>query len=184
MYQTVKNRKIRIAVLGCGRISKNHFSSIEKHGDNIELVAVCDSNPTILKAHSSKYSVPGYLRLEDMLQTEKLDILAICTPSGLHPDQTVTAARHGVHIMTEKPMATRWQDGLRMVRACDEARVRLFVVKQNRCNSTLQLLKRAVEEKRFGRIYMVHINVFCPAPRSITIPPSGAAPGSWMVVRS
>jgi len=62
-------------------------------------------------------------------------------------------------------MATRWKDGLRMVRACDNAGVELFVVKQNRKNSTLQLLKRAISEKRFGRIYMVNINVFWTRPQ-------------------
>ena len=67
--------------------------------------------------------------------------------------------------MTEKPMATRWQDGKRMVAACDAAGVRLFVVKQNRRNATLQLLKRAVEKERFGRIYMVNINVFWTRPQ-------------------
>jgi len=67
--------------------------------------------------------------------------------------------------MTEKPMATRWRDGLRMVRACDEAGVHLLVVKQNRRNTTLQLLRRAVEEKRLGKIYMVSINVFWTRPQ-------------------
>jgi UDP-N-acetyl-2-amino-2-deoxyglucuronate dehydrogenase len=74
--------------------------------------------------------------------------------------------RHGVNVVTEKPMATRWQDGVRMVRACDQANVRLFVVKQNRRNSTLQLLKRVFDEKRFGRVYMVSINVFWSRPQS------------------
>jgi len=68
--------------------------------------------------------------------------------------------------MTEKPMATRWSDGLRMVRECDEAGVKLFVVKQNRHNATLQLLRRAIERRRFGRIYMVTINVFWSRPQS------------------
>ena len=62
-------------------------------------------------------------------------------------------------------MATRWSDGLRMVRACDNAGVRLFVVKQNRNNSTLKLLKRAISEKRFGKIYMVNLNVFWTRPQ-------------------
>jgi len=77
----------------------------------------------------------------------------------------VQCAEAGVHVLTEKPMATRWSDGVRMVKACDAANVRLFVVKQNRRNSTLQLLKRAVEEKRFGRIHMVHLNVFWTRPQ-------------------
>lgn len=63
-------------------------------------------------------------------------------------------------------MATRWSDGLRLVRACDDAGVRLFVVKQNRRNPTLQLLKRAVTGGRFGRIYMVQVNVFWSRPQS------------------
>jgi UDP-N-acetyl-2-amino-2-deoxyglucuronate dehydrogenase len=165
MYTSIQDRKIRIAIVGCGRISKNHFGSIEKHAENLELISVCDINTDTLKAHTEKYNVPGYTHLEEMLKKEKLDILAICTPSGNHADQALIAARNGVHVITEKPMATRWQDGLRMVKGCDEARVRMFVVKQNRHNSTLQLLKRTIEEKRFGKIYMVHINVFWSRPQ-------------------
>ena len=63
-------------------------------------------------------------------------------------------------------MATRWADGLAMVKACDEAGVRLFVVKQNRRNRTLQLLREAILGGRFGRIYMVTVNVFWSRPQS------------------
>jgi len=164
-YPTITDRKIRIAVVGCGRISRNHFGAIEKHSENVELVAVCENDPLVLTQHSDKYKVPGYRRLQQMLDSEQIDLVALCTPSGIHPDQTVLAAQQGVHVMTEKPMATHWQDGVRMVKACDDASVRLFVVKQNRRNTTLQLLKQAVEEKRFGRIHMVHLNVFWTRPQ-------------------
>ncbi|MCK5335614.1 MAG: Gfo/Idh/MocA family oxidoreductase [Gammaproteobacteria bacterium] len=164
-YSVIKDRKIRIAIVGCGRISKNHFGSLEKHADDIELIAVCDTNAETLSHHAEQYSVPGYQNLEEMLKNEQLDLVALCTPSGIHTEQAVIAARYSVHVMTEKPMATRWQDGVRMVHACDEAGVRLFVVKQNRRNSTLQLLKRVVEEKRFGKIHMVHLNVFWTRPQ-------------------
>jgi UDP-N-acetyl-2-amino-2-deoxyglucuronate dehydrogenase len=89
----------------------------------------------------------------------------LTTPSGLHPEQAIEVARAGKHVMTEKPMATRWHDGLRMVKACDDAGVRLFVVKQNRHNETLRLLKNAVEKKRFGKIYSVALNVFWTRPQ-------------------
>ena len=164
-YTTIKNRKIRIAIIGCGRISKNHFGSIEKHNDNLELVAVCDNDKSKLEEHQQQHKVPGYLHLESMLESEKIDVVALCTPSGIHTDQAATAASYGVNVITEKPMATRWQDGVRMVKACDNAGVRLFVVKQNRRNATLQLLKRAVEEQRFGKIHMVHLNVFWTRPQ-------------------
>ena len=165
-YPPIKGRKIRIAVVGCGRISKNHFGSIEEHGEHFELAAICDIDAAILADHASRYPVPAYRDIEEMLEKEKLDIVAICTPSGVHPDQAILAAKYKVHVMTEKPMATRWNDGVRMVKACDDAGVRLFVVKQNRRNTTLQLLKRAVTEKRFGKIHMVHLNVFWTRPQS------------------
>ena len=164
-YSTVTERKIRMAVVGCGRISKNHFGSIEKHQDNIELVSICDVQQKVLSEHEATYKVKGYLDLSDMLENEELDLVAICSPSGIHADQTELCAKHGVNVMTEKPMATRWSDGVRMVKACDDAGVRLFVVKQNRRNSTLQLLKRAVNENRFGKIHMVHLNVFWTRPQ-------------------
>lgn len=164
--QRITSRKIRIAVVGCGRISKNHFGSIEQHADEMELVSVCDIDTEVLATHTQQYGVPGYRDLGDMLKEIKPDVVALCTPSGIHSDQAALAARHDVHVMTEKPMATRWSDGVKMVRACDEAGVHLFVVKQNRRNSTLQLLKRAVEEKRFGKIHMVQINVFWARPQS------------------
>jgi len=166
MLPVVANRKIRVGIVGCGRISKNHFASLEKHKEHLELAAICEINSEIRTAHENQYKVKGYSQLEEMLVKEGLDLITICTPSGRHADQTAIAARHGVHVMTEKPMATRWADGVRMVRVCDEANIRLFVIKQNRRNATLQMLKRAVDEKRFGKIYMVQLNVFWTRPQA------------------
>ena len=160
LYQTIRNRKIKVAIAGCGRIAGKHFEAIAAHGDNMELVAVCDDNLEVLEAHARKHSVRPYGNYEKMLRESDCDLVVLCTPSGLHAQQAMTAARYKKHVMSEKPMATRWKDGLEMVKACDEAQVRLFIVKQNRRNATIQLLKRAVDEKRFGRIHMVQVNVF------------------------
>lgn len=164
-YPVIGDRKIRLALVGCGRIAKNHFAAIEQHKDRIELVDVCDVDATALAQAVERSAATGHRSLESLLAASAADLVVLTTPSGLHPDQTVQIAESGRHVMTEKPMATRWHDGLRMVRACDDASVRLFVVKQNRRNATLQLLKRAVEQKRFGRIYMVNINVFWTRPQ-------------------
>jgi UDP-N-acetyl-2-amino-2-deoxyglucuronate dehydrogenase len=164
--ESIPGRKIRIALVGCGRISDKHFEAIEKHKDRLELVGVCDTNPERLAESTQRTGVAGYSELGDLLEGSDAELVVLATPSGLHPEQTCRIANAGRHVMTEKPMATRWKDGLRMVEACDNAGVRLFVVKQNRRNSTLQLLKRAVEEKRFGRIYMVVINVFWTRPQA------------------
>jgi len=166
MQQVISGRKIRIGVVGCGRISINHLKSIESHKGDLELAAVCDVDAAVLKKVAAQQGVPGFADLGSMLERAELDMVALCSPSGLHPAQAIQAARAGVHVITEKPMATRWSDGLEMVRECDKAGVRLFVVKQNRRNATLQLLKRAVERGRFGRIYMATINVFWSRPQS------------------
>ena len=164
-YPIVTNRKIRIALVGCGRISANHFAAMEQHAADVELVDVCDVNVVAMEKAINRTKATGNTSLAAMLRTTTADLVVLTTPSGLHPEQAVQVAQSGRHVMTEKPMATRWHDGVRMVKACDEAGVRLFVVKQNRRNSTLQLLKRAIEQDRFGKIYSVAMNVFWTRPQ-------------------
>lgn len=159
------DRKIRFALVGCGRIAANHFGAIARHSDRCELVDICDSNPEALALAVEKTGANGHSRLTDMLQATSADCVILASPSGLHSAHAIEVARSGRHVVTEKPMATRWNDGLEMVRACDTNGVKLFVVKQNRRNATLQLLKKAVEEHRFGRIFMVTINVFWSRPQ-------------------
>ena len=162
-------RKVRFALVGCGRIAQNHFEALRRHAERAELVAVADIDAAALEAAVAKTGARGFASLAEMLAARAelgIDCVVLTTPSGLHPRQAIEAAQAGLHVMTEKPMATRWQDGLAMVKACDDAGVRLFVVKQNRRNSTLQLLKRAVAEGRFGRLYNVAVNVFWTRPQA------------------
>lgn len=173
----VTDRKIRFALVGCGRIAANHFEAIRAHAERCELVDVCDVDAKALDAAVARTGARGHRDLSALLAVTDADCVILTTPSGLHPAQAIEVARSGRHVMTEKPMATRWQDGLAMVRACDEAGVRLFVVKQNRRNRTLQLLKRAVSEERFGRLYMVSVNVFWTRPQSYY--DSAAWRGTW-----
>jgi UDP-N-acetyl-2-amino-2-deoxyglucuronate dehydrogenase len=162
---TISDRKINIALVGCGRIAQNHFQAIEQHQERVTLTAVCDSDPVAASSAGNQYHVKSYTNLNDMLQACDADLVVLCTPSGLHPSQSILIAQSGRHVLTEKPMATSWQDGLRMVRACEDAGVRLYVVKQNRLNATLQLLKQAIDDQRFGQIYMANINVFWTRPQ-------------------
>ena len=171
------DRKVRFALVGCGRIAQSHFDAFGKHQNRAELVAVCDVDPAALARAVARTKARGFGSLTEMLRDTNADCVVLATPSGLHPGQTIEIASAGFHVMTEKPMATRWHDGLAMVKACDEAGVHLFVVKQNRRNATLQLLKRAIDADRFGRIFMVTINVFWTRPQSYY---DGAAwRGTW-----
>ena len=162
----IGGRKIRFALVGCGRISANHFDSITVHAADAELVGVADIDPVALQRAIVRTGAPGFPSLEALLAGADPDVVILSTPSGLHASQAMAVAEAGRHVMSEKPMATRWQDGKSMVEACDAAGVHLFVVKQNRRNPTLQLLKRAIEAERFGKIYLVTVNVFWSRPQS------------------
>ncbi len=162
----IRDRKIRFALVGCGRISKNHFEALESHAKEAEIVGICDTDTKALIDAADKTHANPYTKMSDMLAQSNADIVVLTTPSGYHSQQAIEVAQTGRHVLTEKPMATNWYDGLRMVKACDDANVRLFVVKQNRFNPPLQHLKKAIEENRFGKIYMVNINVFWTRPQS------------------
>ncbi len=177
----VTDRKLRFALAGCGRIAQNHIEALAKHAERAELVAVCDSDAAALATAQTRTGATGFASYSAMLAAMSpsggADCVVLATPSGLHPQQAIDAANAGLHVMTEKPMATRWADGLAMVKACDEAGVRFFVVKQNRSNRTLQLLRQAIQAGRFGRIYMVTLNVFWSRPQSYY--DSAAWRGTW-----
>jgi len=160
------SRKLRFALVGCGRISANHVAALKAHGERAEIAAVCDIDPAALAAAEAASGAPGFASLDLLLAGSDADVIVLATPSGLHASQAMTAAAAGRHVVTEKPMATRWEDGKAMVQALDRAGRRLFVVKQNRLNATLQLLKRAVDGRRFGRIYLVQVSVLWSRPQT------------------
>ena len=162
----IADRPIRFALIGCGRISANHLQALKQHAGRAELVAVCDIRPEALALAVAQTGAAGFDSLTELLDRSNADVVVLATPSGLHPLQAMQAARAGRHVLTEKPMATKWDEGMEMVRVCRDAGVKLFVVKQNRLNATLQALKQAVEQGRFGRVHMVNVNVFWTRPQS------------------
>lgn len=171
------DRRIRFALVGCGRIATNHFEAIAGQTGAAELVAVADNDPGALQRAIARTGAPGFPSLETLLSGSTPDIVVLSTPSGLHAREAIQVAEAGYHVMSEKPMATRLEDGRAMVRATDAAGVHLFIVKQNRKNPTLQLLKRAIDQGRFGRIYLVTVNVFWNRPQSYY--DSSAWRGTW-----
>jgi UDP-N-acetyl-2-amino-2-deoxyglucuronate dehydrogenase len=149
---------VRLVVVGCGRISERHFEAIGSH-PYFQLAAVCDEIGGRARAAGERYDVPAYTSYATMLDEVPAQAAVLCTPSGLHPRHGILAAERGLHVICEKPMATRLEEADALVKACDEAGVYLFVVKQNRLNPGIQLLKSAVDKGRFGRIYLANSTV-------------------------
>jgi UDP-N-acetyl-2-amino-2-deoxyglucuronate dehydrogenase len=168
--------EFKVALVGCGRISRNHFEALRKLG-GLTLTAVCDIAPERARASAEQEGVPAFSSYEEMLQRVECDIVSICTPSGLHAAHGALAARAGKHVITEKPMAISLGQADELVKACDDAGVFLFVVKQNRLNPPIQLLRRAVDKGRFGRIFIANTTVRWQRPQEYY----DAAPwrGTW-----
>lgn len=156
--------KYKIGLVGCGRIAKNHFDAIREE-KNLQLVAVCDIDKKKAEAAGKEQKIPFFTDLKKMLDDVPMDIISICTPSGIHPQNGILAAEHGVHVVTEKPMATKLEEADALIKACDKNKVHLFVVKQNRLNATMKLLKSAIDKGRFGKIYQAAVNVFWQRPQ-------------------
>lgn len=157
-------RSFRVAVAGCGRISQNHFEALDRI-DGLSLSAVCDVVEERARAAGERWNVPWFTSVEQMLAGAPSDIVTIATPSGMHPQHGALAARAGRHVVSEKPMAISLSAADELVKACDEAGVHLFVVKQNRLNATVQLLKRALDKGRFGRLFMINATVRWARPQ-------------------
>lgn len=151
---------IKFGLLGCGRIAKRHSELLGGgHIDGAKLVAVCDRVHARADAVGARFGVQSFYDIEDFLALKDLDAVAVLTPSGMHPEHVVACARAGKHVVVEKPMALRLQDADNMIRACDEAGVKLFVVKQNRFNVPVVKAREALEAGRFGRLILGTVRV-------------------------
>ena len=179
----MKSRKINIALIGCGRISQKHILAIINENKRCELVAICDNNEERVENIYNFYKknleeknivfkdLYKFNDFEELINAKRnnqivIDLIVLATPSGLHPKQTIIAAKSGINVCTEKPMAINVEDANEMIQTCKESKVKLYVVKQNRLNPTLQILRKKVKENKFGNIGIVDINVFWQRPQS------------------
>ena len=151
-------KKHRFSLIGCGRISYKHINAINTI-ENAKLVAVCDTKKERAKAKGEENNVPWYIDYHKMLENEDVDIVNILVESGKHTEIYRDIAQYKKNVIVEKPMALTLQDADDMVRITDETGTKLFVVKQNRFNAPVQLLRRALEQERFGKLILGTVRV-------------------------
>lgn len=151
---------LRFALVGCGRIAKRHGELLfNSRIHNACLTAVCDVDKNKAELFGKKFKVPHYADFNTMMKNENIDVVSVLTPSGLHAKHVIELSKYKKHIVVEKPMALTLDDADKMISACDEAGIKLFVVKQNRYNYPVQKLKQALDEGRFGKIVMGTVRV-------------------------
>ncbi len=151
-------RTLHFAIIGCGRIAQRHAELISNFG---RLAAVCDILPARAEEMGNKYNSHIYYSLENLLASEKnIDVLAVCTPNGLHRQHTIAALNAGMHVICEKPMAIHSQDCLEMILAAEHNKKKLFIVKQNRYNPPVTAVKELIDKGIAGKIYSTQLNCF------------------------
>ncbi len=152
--------KLRIAVVGCGRIFDSHFKAIQNNSATMELVAICDRNPTSLQKAHEKANVNQYTNLEDMLRYEHLDCVSICTPNGFHYENAKKILKSKINVIVEKPLTLDFKEGQELIKLAKKVNKHVFLIHQNRFNPTIQCVKQAIDDGMFGHIYMMTSNVF------------------------
>ncbi len=153
--------KVRFALVGCGRIARKHTEIIAEKLDNAVLAAVCDLDEERARHYGEKYAVPWFTDLHQMMTElgDQVDVVNVLTHSGDHARTTLELTQYGKHIVVEKPMALRLDDADRMIQACSDAGIKLFVVKQNRYNLPVVKMREALDAGRFGRLVLGTIRV-------------------------
>lgn len=154
-------KKIKLAIIGCGRVSRTaHYDSVMSN-PHYDLLAVCDKDKQRANLWAEKNHCKAYYDIEDLLEKESdLNMVSINTPNGLHVKHAFLCAKKGVNLIVEKPLAMSLKEADELIHYCEDKNLKLYVVLQNRYNQTNKILKSCINKGRFGRITTCHVNVF------------------------
>lgn len=141
---------LNVAVIGCGNVSVVHLPPIVE-SKQARLIAVCDSKPERAKKVGEEFQVPWYTNYQDVLALNP-DVIHICTPHNTHAEITIEAAKKGIHVLTEKPMAVSLDDADRMIEAAEQNDIKLGVIFQNRYNASSQAAYEIVHSGQLGKV--------------------------------
>jgi len=156
------NTSLSFAIIGCGKIAPRHAAEAVKYG---QIVAVCDSISKKANDLAETCNASAYYSIEDLLKKEtKIDVVAVCTPNGLHAEHSIKALQAGTNVLCEKPLCISSADAFKMIDTAKKNNKRLFVVKSTRYNPALAALKKSLEENRLGRVYSFQLNCFWNRP--------------------
>ena len=143
--------KIKFAILGCGTIGDVHARAIAEL-DSAELVAVCDASEERANEYAAKYGVKAYTDYKELLDDPYIDAVSICTPSGMHAEQSILALRANKHVLVEKPMALNSKDAKAVCDAAERSDKMLSVVFQMRYAEDVAYLKEFINGGGLGTL--------------------------------
>lgn len=141
----------RAALVGCGDVSVVHFEALESLED-VELVAVVDTDPEAASRSSQLQGVPGYTNLAEMLEKERPDVVHVATPHDQHVPVILEALDAGVHVLTEKPLAHNLAEADKVIEAAAKTDLKFGVCFQNRYNLTAQRAQELLTSGEVGDV--------------------------------
>ncbi len=147
---------MKYALIGCGRIAKNHVKAALTN--NFEIVAVCDIVPekmnSILVDNGVEYEkdVKRYTDYKKMISENDIELISIATESGIHAEIALACIEKGINVIIEKPMAMSIEDCEKIIQLSEEKGVKVSACHQNRFNIAIQKLRKAIEQNRFGKL--------------------------------
>ena len=144
-------KKLGFGIIGCGFISNHHAQSI-LHTEGAYLVGATDVNGQNAENFCRKFGVTRFRSTDEMLASENVDIVCVCTPSGFHAHNALRAIEAGKHVLVEKPLALNVDDCELLIAEAKKHGVKASVVSQCRFHNTSKTLKKLVAEGRLGRI--------------------------------
>ncbi|QQR85223.1 MAG: Gfo/Idh/MocA family oxidoreductase [Flavobacteriales bacterium] len=151
--------RIKFAVVGCGHIGKRHAEMVKRHAE-AELVALCDVR-TAAEAGVQDFGVPVFNDLDTMLrEVPGIEVVNVCTPNGLHAQQSLKALGAGKHVVCEKPMGLSKQECEEVLYKALQMHLTVFGVMQNRYSPPSAWIKSVIDGKHLGEIFMVQVNCY------------------------
>ncbi|MBN1291208.1 MAG: Gfo/Idh/MocA family oxidoreductase [Candidatus Latescibacteria bacterium] len=138
-------------IIGAGVISSYHAKAIEAHPDG-KIVAVADVVKANAEKFAAEYNCEIYTDWREMLKRDDIQAINVCSPSGLHAEHTIGAAKAGKHIIVEKSMAINVKDATSMIRVARDNKVRLAVIFQKRTEEAPNKVKKAIADGMFGKM--------------------------------
>lgn len=146
-------KKVKLAVVGIGRISTAHIRSILQAKEKAELVAVMSRNRSRAEKAAKEYGIPSiYTEYEELLNNPEIDGVILCTPNEVHAEQAIAAAQAGKQILVEKPMAMSVEEAEKMVEAADKHHVTLMIAQCRRFFKAARAAKASLKQKQIGEV--------------------------------
>jgi len=154
---TPGTRRFRVGLIGCGRIARQHATSLSAH-PAVEIVAVCDVSTAARDQLGARYGVPDAMRFAeygDLLARAQPDVVHVCTWPDTHAEITAAAAERGIHVYCEKPIALDLQQADAMIAACRRAGVVLGINHHRRGDSRFIRARQLLQEGAIGDLRML-----------------------------